>query len=103
MKRLIKLKDKIKTIPRQLAWGIVACLLIVYVAFFDEHSLLNRFQYKRKLNRLEKELRYYQKELESDMRKLNELKSNDSNLVKFAREEYYMKRSNEDIFLIDEE
>ena len=103
MKRLQQLKDKLPTIPRQLRWGIVACSLIVYIAFFDEHSLLNRFQYKRKLNRLEKELEYYQKEVESDIRKLNELKSNDSNLIKFAREENYMKRSNEDIYLIEEE
>ena len=103
MSRLQDIKDKIKTIPRSWMWGIVICFSLVYIAFIDEHSWVNRLTYKRKLKHLEKELEYYQNELASDMRKLNELKSNDSNLVKFAREEYYMKRPNEDIYLIEEE
>lgn len=93
---------QLRTIPRRVVWGIVAACLTIYIAFFDDHSLLNRFQYKRKLKRLEKELLYYQEQLQTDIRKLNELQSNDSNLIKFAREEYYMKRPNEDIYLIEE-
>lgn len=100
LKRLIK---KVKTIPRRKLWGIVIAFLLIYVAFFDTHSLVSRMKNMRKISHLENEVEHYQKELDANLKKLQELQSNDSNLVKFAREEYYMKRTNEDIYLIDEE
>lgn len=56
----------------------------------------------RSIHSLENEKEYYQKKIESDNKKLKELKTNDENLEKFAREQYLMKKSDEDIFIVEE-
>ena len=75
---------------------------IVFVTFFDEHNLISRYQSYRKIDQLEKELKFYQDEINATKQKKNELQSNKENLEKFAREHYYMKKKNEDIFIIKE-
>lgn len=59
-----------------------------------------RHQLRSKITTLTKEKEYYQKKIEEDNRKMKELLSNRDNLEKFAREQYLMKNSNEDIFII---
>ena len=49
---------------------------------------------------MKREKEYYRKKIEEDKRKMEELLSSRENLEKFAREQYLMKRANEDIFVI---
>ena len=44
--------------------------------------------------------KHYQKEIEINSKKLNDLHTDKEGLERFAREEYFMKRSNEDVFII---
>lgn len=81
---------------------IVFVAFAVFVTFFDEHSLIHRWQTHEKINQLNKELKYYQDEITSTKQKKNELQSSKENLEKFAREHYYLKRETEDIFIIKE-
>ncbi|MEP7171776.1 MAG: septum formation initiator family protein, partial [Bacteroidota bacterium] len=43
---------------------------------------------------------FYLDEIKDNKEKLNELMSSPANLEKFAREKYYMKKDNEDVFVI---
>jgi cell division protein FtsB len=52
---------------------------------------------------MEDEKQYYLERIEEDSRRLNELKTDRDNLEKFAREQYFMKKENEDVFVIVEE
>jgi hypothetical protein len=54
-------------------------------------------------HRLEKEKKFYLEKIDRYSIMLNELKTSDENLVKFAREQYYMKAEDEDVFVIEEE
>ncbi len=54
----------------------------------------------KNLRQLEKDRDYYKERIEEDRRKLNELKTSNDNLEKFAREQYFMKKDNEDIYII---
>lgn len=81
---------------------IVFLFFAVFVTFFDEHNLINRWKSTQKINQLEEELKFYQDEIKSTRQKKNELQSNKENLEKFAREQYLMKKENEDIFIIKE-
>ncbi|MDD3320414.1 MAG: septum formation initiator family protein [Paludibacter sp.] len=81
---------------------IVLVVFTVFITFFDEHNLIDRFNTFRKIKSLEKEQQFYQDEIEATKKKKNELESNNENLEKFAREQYLMKKSNEDIFIIKE-
>jgi cell division protein DivIC len=83
----------------------VLALLIffVWLLVFDRNNLIDRYKYHRELKQMEAEKEYYLNKIEVDSKKLNELKTNDANLEKFAREQYLMKKPNEDIYLIVEE
>ena len=52
------------------------------------------------LKQLARDKEYYLNRIEEDKRKLNELKTNNDNLEKFAREQYHMKKPNEDLYII---
>ena len=49
---------------------------------------------------MEKSIEYYEGEIAKDKQLISNLKNPDS-LEKFAREEYKMKKQNEDIFLVE--
>jgi len=83
-------------------YSIVLIAFAVIITFFDNHNLINRFETHRKIKTMGKELDYYKTEIQSNKRKMNELRSGKDNLEKFAREQYLMKRENEDVFIIKE-
>lgn len=71
-----------------------------WVIFFDQNNLLQRTKIVNELHQLEKDKLYYINKIKADSQKLNELKTSEDNLEKFAREQYLMKKDNEDIFII---
>ena len=81
----------------------VGILFLVWIAFFDKNSFVEKMQLRHKINTLTEQKEYYQKTIEDDNRKIQELLSNRDNLEKFAREQYLMKNSNEDIYIIVDE
>lgn len=81
---------------------LVFCFFFVWVFYFDEHSLMQHFQNRQKLDQLRDQKEFYISKIEADKRKLHELQTNDENLEKFAREQFQMKKENEDIFIIQE-
>jgi cell division protein FtsB len=79
---------------------IALLVFLVWLLIFDRNSLIDRVKYIRTLNSLEDEKQYYLERIDEDSRRLNELKTDRDNLEKFAREQYFMKRENEDVFVI---
>ena len=78
-------------------------MFIIWVGFFDQNNLITQFQYHSELNKLDDEKAFYFKELKQIQADLKELKSNPASLEKFAREKYFMKKEDEEIFVIIEE
>ena len=102
MKKLI---DKIKNLPWYIK-NIYAALLfffILWMLFFDTNNIFYQFKLSQKLNELEKQKTYYNEEIKEVDQLKEELFSTDENKEKFAREKYYMKKDNEDVFIIVEE
>ncbi len=81
---------------------IVFVIFAVFIGFFDNHSLIHRWETHRKIMEMEKELKFYQNEIKATKQKKNELQSSKENLEKFAREHYFMKKESEDIYIIKE-
>jgi cell division protein DivIC len=75
----------------------------VWIVFFDQNNLFDRFSDMNKLKQLEKEKEYYQTKIKDDQQRILELTSDKDDLEKFAREKYLMKKNNEDVFLVVEE
>ncbi len=82
---------------------IAFLVFLVWLMLFDNNSLIDRVKYINTLHEMEKEKQYYLERIEEDSRRLEELKTNQENLEKFAREQYFMKKENEDVFVIVEE
>ncbi len=82
---------------------IAFAVFVVWVMFFDENNLKKHRQNLSDLAQLEAQVDFYKHKIEADKRKLYELQTNDENLEKFAREQFLMKKANEDIFVIVEE
>ena len=82
---------------------------VVVVAFFlfitfvvGDSNLYKRYTYDEKIRRLEREIRHYKKEIETDRKKLDDIRTYREGLERYAREEFYMKRANEDVFIIED-
>lgn len=71
----------------------------IWVGFIDENSILERIQFQRDYNKLQKDKEYYQDKIQRDAYEMEELEKN-SKLELIAREKYLMKKENEDIFII---
>jgi cell division protein FtsB len=75
----------------------------IWILFFDNNNLVDRIKEMRHLQQLEKDRKYYTERIDKDTKRLEQLKTNNKNLEKFAREQYLMKKDDEDIFVIVEE
>ena len=76
-------------------------VLFVWILFFDQNNLVDRFMSQRQIRQLESDILYFRDRIRQDSIRMNELKTDNENLEKFAREQYLMKRENEDIFIIE--
>jgi len=72
----------------------------VWMVFFDSSSVLNRMKYRDKLNSLKQEKHFYLEEIKKDSILSQKLLSDTSEIEKFARENYLMKKDKEDVFLV---
>jgi cell division protein FtsB len=96
---------------RQSRYGVIlrnkyiltSLIFLVWLLLFDQNNLNERRKNSRDFNQLQEERDYYLKKIEEDRKRIEELKTNNENLEKFAREQYLMKRDNEDIFIIVDE
>lgn len=79
---------------------IILSVFLVWMVFFDENSFLNHREFDKEIDKLNREKEYYQSEIEQDKELIEKLK-NEEDLEKFAREEYKMKKENEEIYLIE--
>lgn len=98
MKRLKKIISK-RFFTRNKYWIAIAAF-IVWIAFFDQYDLGTIFRLRNDLQKMEHDKMYYEREIESTNSKLEELNSNIDAVEKYARENYYMKKEDEDIFII---
>jgi cell division protein DivIC len=73
---------------------------IVWVMFFDTYNLIDRSRNLKELRQLRDDKLFFSQELDLYKEQLNELFSTREQLEKFAREQYLMKRENEDVFVI---
>lgn len=80
---------------------IILILFIVWMLFFDTNSYLIHSELNDDIDALEENTEFYQQEIDRDMNFIEKMK--DSNEIeRYAREKYYLKRENEDIFIVEE-
>lgn len=94
----IKNKTFVKIITNR--YVMILAIFIVWMIFFDENSWVNHQELDKEIDKLKSESDYYKSEIDSDKNFIN--KHNDrEELEKFAREQYNMKKENEEIYIVE--
>ena len=81
-------------------YWVVGIVFVILTFTAGDSSLYKRYTYDEKIRSLENEIEHYRKEIEINSKKLKDLHTDKEGLERFAREEYLMKRENEDIFIV---
>lgn len=95
----LKLLDKLPPVLRN-KYILTIVIFLIWLILFDSNNLVSRYKEMKELRKLKNEREYYIERIETDRRKLNELKTDNQNLEKFAREQYRMKKPDEDLYII---
>jgi len=75
-------------------------LFAIWMFFFDTNSYFIHNELNKSIETLENNKNIYKNEIEKDKTFIDKMK--DSNEVeKYAREKYYLKKENEDIYIIE--
>ncbi|OBQ55923.1 septum formation initiator family protein [Tamlana sp. s12] len=88
--------------PFKNVYLLIGAVFIVWMLFFDANSWIIHSELNEEIDDLENEKDYYRKEIIKDKKALKELETANG-LEKFAREKYYMKYDNEEIYIIEYE
>jgi len=81
---------------------LATVIFLVYTLFLDENDVFTILRHNSKLNQLEIAKQEVSRDLEKARETLREL-SNRSELERYAREEKFFKKDDEDIFVIFED
>jgi cell division protein FtsB len=81
---------------------LILIFFLVWMFFFDSNSYLIHKELDEDIEALEQNKEFYQSEIQKDSKFIEKL-SDSFELEKFAREKYYLKKENEDIYIIEVE
>jgi len=79
---------------------LTVVLVSLWLTFFDRNNFIERVWMVREVHKLKNDCEYYREKIVNDSARLVELRSSPEMLEKYAREQYLMKKDNEDIFVI---
>jgi cell division protein DivIC len=74
---------------------------VVWMLFFDEKDYFTQRKRKLELEKLEEKMDFYKTQITDTRRQVEALDNDPAMLEKFAREKYFMKRDNEDVYIIE--
>ena len=73
------------------------------IGVLDENSLIQRASHRAEIHELRTEIERYKSQYDHDSKLLKEISSNPEALEKVAREKYFMKKENEDIYVFEKD
>ncbi len=79
---------------------VITVLFLVWMLFIAEKNMLTSLGYNNRLNELKQSEQHLTKQIKETSKELNLLKTSSQTIEKYAREKYYMKKENEDIFVV---
>ncbi len=83
-------------------YAFSALLLLVWMMFFDQNDLIYQAKMSLHLSELQEKKGYFENQIEEVKQDRHELFGGAESIEKFAREKYWMKKDDEDIFIIVE-
>ncbi|MCB0548333.1 MAG: hypothetical protein KDD19_12190 [Phaeodactylibacter sp.] len=96
------LQPLLDQIPKPLRnkYFLVLAAFFFWMIFFDRHDFLTQWRLQSAVDQMQNEKELYIEKIEQAKQDRLDLEVNKE---KFAREQYFMKKSNEDVFIIEDE
>ena len=85
-----------------LKYSVVIVVGVLIVGFLDENSLWSHLKNRQRIQELTEEKNRYNADFQRDQAKIRDLDRNPKSMEKIARERYFMKADDEDIFVLSE-
>lgn len=80
--------------------AVIILFVGLWVGVVDENSYMNRRHHHERLDLLRAEIQHYQELYDYADQRIKDLETSHEALERMAREKYFMKRPNEDVFII---
>ena len=81
---------------------LVTIFFVIWVLFIDTNNLIRWYSDMKDVAAQERQKRYYKEAIRQTDEQLKELDSNLDSLEKFAREQYYFHKADEELFIVEE-
>jgi cell division protein FtsB len=83
---------------------LLVCIIgVLVVGFLDDNSVLAHLNNKQRIQELEDEIEYYEGVNNENKERIRQLDENPKAMEKIARERYFMKADDEDIFVLSDD
>ena len=79
---------------------ITLIAFVIIIGFLDTNSVWKRLEIRKVNDSLRHEIQEYEERSKRDSMRLDELRKNPDAIIHVAREQYFMKRPGEDIFIV---
>jgi cell division protein FtsB len=86
-----------------LKYIVVTFLAILFIGFLDENSVWKHLRNQQYIGELKEEINEYEERYKHDQAQIRELESDPKSIEKIARERYFMKTDDEDIFVLSDD
>ena len=86
-----------------LKYAVVCVVGVLIVGFLDENSLWSHMKNRQRIDELTEEKARYNAAFQRDQAQIRELDRNPKAMEKIARERYFMKADDEDIFVLSDD
>lgn len=80
---------------------MIVLAFIIFVLFFNEHSVMKSMEYSREIERLENEIRMKTDTIQKYKDLNDRLKGDRETMERIVRENYHFQRVNEDVYVFD--
>ncbi len=102
MKRFKKIWGYIRR-SRSLKYAVVLVAGVAFVGFIDKNSAWSHLRNVQRISELQAEIKGYRSQYERDKQQLHKLETDPKAIEKIARERYFMKMDDEDIFVLSDD
>lgn len=98
-----KIASNIWQLVRRFKYQITIIIGVLLVGFLDEDSIMKYVELEYQISDLKEEISKYEDKYQRDSEELKKLQRNPREMARVARERYFMKKDNEDIFVLSDE
>ncbi len=81
-------------------YAYVGLAFLIWIIFLDQNNLFNQYKSYQELKKMEQKEAYLDSEIVKNKAMEEKLTTSKEELERYARERYWMKKDNEDLFII---